>query len=74
LLADYVTDARTAVEPDATPDDITPAWARRVTGCSNGLSAKVAAAVRADLTTTTTSTETTTDDAAATGELARVAA
>ncbi|WP_433010317.1 hypothetical protein [Kribbella sp. CA-294648] len=72
LLADYVADARKAVEPGTTPDEITPAWARHATGCSAGLSAKVAAAVRAELTTHTT--ETTTDDAAVTGEPARIAA
>ncbi|WP_020388981.1 hypothetical protein [Kribbella catacumbae] len=72
LLADYVADARKAVEPGATADEITPAWARHTTGCSTGLSAKVAAAVRADLTTITA--ETTTDDTAATGEPARLAA
>jgi hypothetical protein len=72
LLADYVTEARAAVEPGTTADDITPAWARHTTGCSTGLSAKVAAAVRAELTTTTT--ETTTDDAAVPGEPARIAA
>jgi hypothetical protein len=72
LLADYVSEALAAVEPGTTADQITPAWARHMTGCSTGLSAKVAAAVRTDLTTTTT--ETTTDDADAAGEFARVAA
>lgn len=72
LLADYVADARNAVEPGTTADEITPAWARHTTGCSAGLSAKVAAAVRADLATHTT--ETTTDDAADAGEHARLAA
>ncbi|GAA1562519.1 hypothetical protein GCM10009789_14620 [Kribbella sancticallisti] len=70
LLADYVTDARSAVEPGTTPDEITSAWARRATGCSAGLSGKVAAAVRAELTTT----ETTTEDVAVPGVPARVAA
>jgi hypothetical protein len=62
LLADYVADALAAVEPGV---KITPAWARRVSGCSAGLSVKVAAAVRNELTT---------DDAAGTGDLARAAA
>jgi hypothetical protein len=71
LLADYIAEARAAVEPGTRADEITPAWARRTTGCSTGLSAKVAAAVRAELTTT----EITTDDTATEpGELARVAA
>lgn len=45
LLADYVHDAHAALarEPSA---EVTPAWARRATGCSKGLSSKVAAAVR----------------------------
>jgi hypothetical protein len=72
LFADYLAEARAAVEPGTSADEITPAWARTMTGCSLGLSGKVAAAVRADLTTTTT--ETTTDDVAATGEPARIAA
>jgi hypothetical protein len=63
LLADYVADAVAAVEPGV---EITPAWARRVSSCSAGLSAKVAAAVLAELTTT--------DDAADTSTPARVAA
>lgn len=46
LLADYVAEALRAVEPGTTADEITPAWARRTTGCLAGLSAKVAAAVR----------------------------
>ncbi|TDO35883.1 hypothetical protein EV643_121158 [Kribbella sp. VKM Ac-2527] len=76
LLADYVADALAAVEPDV---EITPAWARRVSGCSAGLSAKVAAAVRAELSNRTTTAasaavETTTDDAADAGDLARAAA
>lgn len=62
LLADYVADAVAAVEPGV---EITPAWARRVSGCSAGLSAKVAAAVRNELTT---------DDAAGMSDLARAAA
>ncbi|MGH3502547.1 MAG: hypothetical protein ACRDQA_16895 [Nocardioidaceae bacterium] len=45
LLADYVTDAHAALAREPVPE-VTPAWARRVTGCSKGLSAKVAAAIR----------------------------
>ncbi|GAA1566062.1 hypothetical protein GCM10009789_19420 [Kribbella sancticallisti] len=79
LLADYVADALAGVEPGV---EITPAWARRVSGCSAGLSVKVAAAVRDELSKTTKTTtaapvavETTTDDAAATGDdFARAAA
>ncbi|MFI6680149.1 hypothetical protein [Kribbella sp. NPDC050470] len=71
LLADYVTEALAAVEPGTSADDITPAWARHTTGCSTGLSAKVAAAVRAELTTTP---HTSTDDTDAPGETVRVAA
>lgn len=48
-LADYVTDALAAVEPGTDTDEITPAWARKTTGCSAGLSAKVAAGVRDQL-------------------------
>jgi hypothetical protein len=43
LLADYVNDARASWSPDV---EITPAWARRATGCSAGLSSKVATALR----------------------------
>ncbi|MFG1909020.1 hypothetical protein [Kribbella sp. NPDC048928] len=46
LLADYVADALAAVEPGTTADDITPAWARHTTGCSAGLSSKVASGVQ----------------------------
>jgi hypothetical protein len=70
LLGDYVAEALAAVEPGTAADRITPAWARHTTGCSTGLSPKVAAAVRAELTTH----ETTTHDAAAPGEPARIAA
>jgi hypothetical protein len=76
LLADYVADALAAVEPGV---EITPAWARRVSGCSAGLSAKVAATVRDELSNRTTTAapaavETTTYDAADPGNFARVAA
>ncbi|TDU87605.1 hypothetical protein EV138_1129 [Kribbella voronezhensis] len=50
-LSDYVTDALAAVEPGIDADVITPAWARKTTGCSAGLSAKVAAGVRDQLAT-----------------------
>ncbi len=46
LLAEYLTDARAQLEPGAEP---TPAWCRRVTGCSAGTSVKLAAALRAEL-------------------------
>jgi hypothetical protein len=49
LLADYVADALAAVEPGTPAGQLTPAWARKVTGCSAGLSAKVATAVRSEL-------------------------
>jgi hypothetical protein len=47
LLADYVNDARASWSPGV---DITPAWARRASGCSAGLSPKVAAALREQVT------------------------
>ncbi|WP_208297813.1 hypothetical protein [Actinophytocola oryzae] len=46
MLADYVNDARASWSPGV---EITPAWARRATGCSAGLSSKVAAALRDDV-------------------------
>jgi hypothetical protein len=49
LLADYVTDARASWSPGV---EITPAWARRATGCSSGLSSKVARALREEITAT----------------------
>jgi hypothetical protein len=49
LLADYVTDARASWSPGV---EITPAWARRATGCSAGLSGKVARALREEVTAT----------------------
>ncbi|MEV6895662.1 hypothetical protein [Kribbella sp. NPDC051137] len=49
LLADYVADALAAIEPGTASADVTPAWARQATGCSAGLSAKVATAVRESL-------------------------
>jgi hypothetical protein len=49
LLADYLTEARTAYTPGIV---ITPAWVRQVTTCSRGLSSKVATALIAELTTT----------------------
>ncbi|MEI8411451.1 MULTISPECIES: hypothetical protein [unclassified Kribbella] len=74
LLADYVTEAVAAIEPGTAADDITPAWARHTTGCSTGLSAKVAAAVRDELTTTADNPQTSTDGTDAPGAIARVAA
>jgi hypothetical protein len=47
LLADYVADARSMWAPGI---EITPAWARTATGCSRGLSPKVAEALRAEVT------------------------
>ncbi|MFL6123254.1 hypothetical protein [Actinophytocola sp.] len=49
LLADYVNDARASWSPGV---EITPAWARRASGCSAGLSPKVAAVLRDEITTT----------------------
>lgn len=49
LLADYVAVGLTAAGPGTTADEVTPAWARKATGCSAGLSAKVAAGVRDQL-------------------------
>lgn len=74
LLADYVTEALAAIQSDTAADTITPAWARHTTGCSTGLSAKVAAAVRDELSTAQTANHTSTDDTDAPGEPARVAA
>jgi hypothetical protein len=44
-FADYLTTARTARTADVV---VTPAWVREVTGCSRGLSSRLAAALRAD--------------------------
>ncbi|WP_245614455.1 hypothetical protein [Actinokineospora inagensis] len=46
LFADYLADARDAWVPGV---EVTPAWVRAVTGCSRGLSPRVAAALRAAL-------------------------
>jgi hypothetical protein len=46
LLADYLDGARTAWVPGVV---VSPAWVRQVTGCSRGLSPKVAAALNAEL-------------------------
>jgi len=46
LLADYITDARASWSPGV---EITPAWARRATGCSGGLAGKVARALRDEI-------------------------
>ena len=51
LLADYITDARAALDTARAAGEaveVTPAWCRRVTGCSAGTSVKVAAALRAN--------------------------
>ncbi|GAB2553204.1 hypothetical protein GCM10027269_02240 [Kribbella endophytica] len=47
LLADYVNEAFAALDGETDPASITPAWARKTTGCSAGLSPKVAKATRA---------------------------
>jgi hypothetical protein len=44
-FADYLATARAARTPDVT---VTPAWVRDVTGCSRGLSSRLAASLRAD--------------------------
>jgi hypothetical protein len=51
LLADYLTDARTALDTARTAGEqvaLSPAWCRQVTGCSTGTSVKVAAALRTE--------------------------
>jgi hypothetical protein len=48
LLAEYVAEARSAWSPGVV---ITPAWVRGVTGCSRGLSSRVAAALNAERVT-----------------------
>jgi hypothetical protein len=45
LLADYLGEARAAWTPGVV---VSPAWVRQVTGCSRGLSPKVAAALTAE--------------------------
>jgi hypothetical protein len=44
-FADYLAVARAARTPDV---EVTPAWIREVTGCSRGLSPRLAAALRAE--------------------------
>ncbi|MEV7041134.1 hypothetical protein [Amycolatopsis sp. NPDC051061] len=46
LFADYLTDARDAWTPGV---EITPAWVRETTGCSRGLSSRLAAALSAEI-------------------------
>ena len=51
LVGEYVADARAALDTaraTGEPVEVTPAWCRRVTGCSAGTWVKVAAALRAD--------------------------
>jgi hypothetical protein len=50
LLADYLTEARTAWRPGVV---VSPAWVRQVTDCSRGLSSKLAAALNTELNQTT---------------------
>lgn len=45
-FADYLTEARMAWTPDVV---VTPAWVRQVTGCSRGLSSRVATALTDEL-------------------------
>ncbi|WP_370943152.1 hypothetical protein AB5J62_29170 [Amycolatopsis sp. cg5] len=47
LFADYLTDARRAWTPDVV---VTPAWVQEVTGCSRGLSSRLAAALASETT------------------------
>jgi hypothetical protein len=51
LLADYVTDARSAWAPGI---EITPAWVRTVTDCARGTSKNVADTLRAETDTAPT--------------------
>ena len=46
-FAEYLAAARAARTPDVA---VTPAWVRQVTGCSRGLSSRLAATLRADVT------------------------
>jgi hypothetical protein len=46
LFADYLSDARAAWSPGV---QVTPAWIRRVTSCSRGLSSRLAAALAAEV-------------------------
>ncbi|GAY12438.1 hypothetical protein [Pseudonocardia sp. N23] len=51
LLADYLTDARTALDAARAAGKVvepSPTWCRQVTGCSAGTSVKLAAILRAD--------------------------
>jgi hypothetical protein len=48
-FADYLATARAARTPELI---VTPAWVRDVTGCSRGLSSRLAAALRSDITGT----------------------
>lgn len=47
LFADYLADARRAWTPDV---EVTPAWVRKTTGCSRGLSSRLASALTAEIT------------------------
>lgn len=46
LFADYLAEARAAWAPDV---EVTPAWIRKVTDCSRGLSPRLAKALRAEV-------------------------
>jgi hypothetical protein len=54
LLAGYLSEARAAWRPGLV---VSPAWVRQVTGCSRGLSSKVAAALNTEHRTVRTETE-----------------
>lgn len=45
LFADYLASAQAALSPEV---EVSPAWVREVTGCSRGLSSRLAAALRTD--------------------------
>jgi hypothetical protein len=48
-FAEYLDRARRACRPDVA---VTPSWVRQVTGCSRGLSSRLAATLTAELTET----------------------
>jgi hypothetical protein len=54
LFGDYMADARAAWTPGT---QITPAWIRSATGCSRGLSSRLAAALTAELSQPTAQQE-----------------
>jgi hypothetical protein len=46
LFSDYLSEARAAYQPGVV---VTPAWVRQATGCSRGLSPRLAAALAAEV-------------------------